>query len=1132
MEFHTIGSCSRRRARRCVQGALAGAALGAALIALPAHAAVLPVSGAESLSQAITDADTIDAGMQDTIIIDPGNYSIEHLLDLDELFIFTVPSRAFQSQNSSASDLNELLIFTSGGFSSPYSVTNSNGVIFDASNVGTVTLGTMTFAGIASIANGTYTAPRLVSEIASAPLIANDGGKIYWDSPDGADGGDGDTSGDGSGDGAKGNDGVSTGLVDDVIVNDSSSFTLNSGAGGAGGEGGYGGNLSTTDANGGIGGAGGDSSIIGNVTAADSNFTLNAGNGGYGGDGRYGGDDYSYTGDANGGAGGTGGNSSITGGVTATDSSFTLNAGAGGYGGDGGTGGEQPFSRGDANGGDGGSGGNSSITGDVTATDSNFTLNAGVGGAGGYGLYGGSGPGSTGNANGGDGGAGGSNGIIGNVTATDSSFTLNGGTGGAGGYGFVGSNGTGNANGGAGGAGGDSYIQGDVTANGQSTFTLTGGNGGGGGDGGFSDNENGTANGGAGGSGGDAYIDGNVTANDSSRISLYGGGNGSAGNTVSAYATGGAGGAAGEAYITGNAAVNDHAEIDLYNGSAIEGDLTVTHGGWFGMENDDDSPNVVNGNATFTDSANIWNYGLNTLNVDGGDMATTFDSSSGFAPYLNIYPDNPNYDSGNPITTDVLTVNNLTLDNSKLEPYWDYANDIPIGQTYDVLHYNGTLSGAFDPTVVSPLTFDVTYSSGYDGDVLLSVTGVDFTHMGGGDNQHSLESYLNHFYTTGGGEGQQRGGGDVITFDPDEKLPFDLTGLASDLTYDGPSALDYLIQDQYSAHNTQTYWNQQAFVSSIADNLRNDSNMPGGASPFALNQTGGTLMQLVSLRQAMTPAGGLGISENPGGASNGVWAAYTGSHQHTDADNGVGSNEWSSSSDGYTVGYTGGGEGFRWGVAAGHQKSTFTMADSNNEVDGWNAGLYASWKRKSTYLNGILGYGDYDNSVYTEDETDFKTHGLSAYLELGKRLHEKNQGGLSPYASLLWTRVKNGSASDEDSGFNLESGSDNVYTTALGMRYNHRMLDASGALKGGWQAGLAWLHQFGDTNFPVNGNYSATDPYDFQIESTGLSGDAAQVQLGAYGRIHGNLIGFADYVGTFGSKQDINGVSAGVGYQF
>ena len=130
----------------------------------------------------------------------------------------------------------------------------------------------------------------------------------------------------------------------------------------------------------------------------------------------------------------------------------------------------------------------------------------------------------------------------------------------------------------------------------------------------------------------------------------------------------------------------------------------------------------------------------------------------------------------------------------------------------------------------------------------------------------------------------------------------------------------------------------------------------------------------------------------------------------------------------------------------------------------------------------------------------------------------------------MWTKINQDNASDGD-GFLLKSGSNNVFTAELGLRYNHRMFDKSDSLKGGWTAGLSWLHQGGDTGLPVNIGFPGVDG-SAAIKSTPLAGNSLRVQLGAYGRIHGNLIGFAGYQGTFGSSQKINAVNAGIGYQF
>jgi uncharacterized protein with beta-barrel porin domain len=240
------------------------------------------------------------------------------------------------------------------------------------------------------------------------------------------------------------------------------------------------------------------------------------------------------------------------------------------------------------------------------------------------------------------------------------------------------------------------------------------------------------------------------------------------------------------------------------------------------------------------------------------------------------------------------------------------------------------------------------------------------------------------------------------------------------------------------------------------------------------------------------------------------------------------------------VGYTGygdtyGGTRFRWGAAVGHQESTLSFQDVNasGENAGYNAGLYAAWAGKSTFLNAVLGYGRYRNDAYgASGDLHFNTKAFSGSLELGTHISRSKSGDFTPYASLSLTHLKNEDDRDSGSGLTLNSGSSNVYSSALGMRYTRRMYDKSGGLKGGWEAGLAWLHQFGDTDFDAYAGYSAEVPGSFRVQTTPLDGNSVQVRLGAYGRIYHNLVGFAGYQGTFGSSQKVNAVNAGVGYQF
>lgn len=579
-------------------------------------------------------------------------------------------------------------------------------------------------------------------------------------------------------------------------------------------------------------------------------------------------------------------------------------------------------------------------------------------------------------------------------------------------------------------------------------------------------------------------------------------------------------------------------QIGVEDNSTLNGNVVVTNGGYLYLGGAEITGDVtINANSMLR-SYDDEGYYSNDLNTNDG--TTTFNANSLFAPDI----------LSGPITVDSLSVDPT----AQIQPYLSdsYFTPVPVGAAYgrSVINYN-SITGQFDTNVISPLDVGVEYADSEgnrtatpdpedSGQVQLYLNSnhVDFNKLPGSQNAESLGSYLNNVIN------QSNTNPNVLTL---SNLPSQLQDpvyeAIQNAGYDGNlNSFDSEIPTNFSSHNAQAYWNQKSFVDSIRANLDNDRNSEGGGQAFALNQVsdaGGTGIQLAALRQATAPGfSHLNYAGNNNGNSNGVWAAYNGNHQHTDGDDGIGSSDWSSSTDGFTLGYTGGSDHFSWGAAVGHQKSTLDFADldANGEQRGWNAGLYAAWEGKSGYLNGVLGYGNFDNDSYGDlGDASFKTKATSASLEIGKHVSNYKNGSLTPYASVLWTRIKEGDATVTGAlpGLTLSSGSNNIYATQLGLRYNHRMYDKDDTLKGGWQAGLAWLHQGGDTGFPVNlGSSLVPDAGTFAIQSTPLAGNSAVVQLGAYGRIHHNLIGFAGYQGTFGSSQDINAVNAGVGYQF
>ena len=405
--------------------------------------------------------------------------------------------------------------------------------------------------------------------------------------------------------------------------------------------------------------------------------------------------------------------------------------------------------------------------------------------------------------------------------------------------------------------------------------------------------------------------------------------------------------------------------IEIYNGAMLDGNAVITNGGYLRLGGADITGDVtINANSLLRYDGGYNGSYNNVLNSGGG--TTTFNANSLFAP--DILTD--------PIIVDSLDVNNT----AQIQPWLQgsYPGAVPVGTQYGrpVILYN-SITGPFSADVISPLDVGVEYedssntrtdtpNTGDSGQVqlYLKTNNVDFTTLPGSENAESLGSFLNNAIN------QSQDDDDVLDLSKigNGQLEYIAYSAIQSAAENGNlSDFDEVIPTNLSSHNTQAYWNQKSFVDSIRANLDNDRNSEGGGHAFALNQVSGangTGAQLASLRQATTPGfNHLNYAGDNSSNSSGVWASYNGNHQRTDADSGIGSSDWSSSSDGFTLGYTGGGDSFSWGAAVGHQKTTLDFADlsATGKQTGWNAGLYAAWKGKSGYINGVLGYGNFDN---------------------------------------------------------------------------------------------------------------------------------------------------------------------------
>lgn len=197
------------------------------------------------------------------------------------------------------------------------------------------------------------------------------------------------------------------------------------------------------------------------------------------------------------------------------------------------------------------------------------------------------------------------------------------------------------------------------------------------------------------------------------------------------------------------------------------------------------------------------------------------------------------------------------------------------------------------------------------------------------------------------------------------------------------------------------------------------------------------------------------------------------------------------------------------------------------------------WQSKNhVYVNGVLSYNRDNNELTRTDvgtnKSDFNIKNLAALLEVGKRIDRKTVN-FTPYVSLLGVHYKRGGVSESGSGagLNVDGDSHSYLTSSLGVRIGKDFLDQRGQKRGGVMGGLSWQHQFSGTDISVTASLqSAPAGASFTTYGTPLSRNSLGVQVGAYGRLTRDMLGFLNYSGNFGGNQKVNSIAAGVQYQF
>lgn len=101
---------------------------------------------------------------------------------------------------------------------------------------------------------------------------------------------------------------------------------------------------------------------------------------------------------------------------------------------------------------------------------------------------------------------------------------------------------------------------------------------------------------------------------------------------------------------------------------------------------------------------------------------------------------------------------------------------------------------------------------------------------------------------------------------------------------------------------------------------------------------------------------------------------------------------------------------FTWGLTGGfvQQETTFEVGGESFDIEGWNAGAYASWMSGGLFLNGLVK-GDFNtvdaNLTAVGDMETFDASSFGLQGELGYRL-AGDAWFVEPVASLAWTTTR------------------------------------------------------------------------------------------------------------------------------
>jgi len=564
--------------------------------------------------------------------------------------------------------------------------------------------------------------------------------------------------------------------------------------------------------------------------------------------------------------------------------------------------------------------------------------------------------------------------------------------------------------------------------------------------------------------------------------------------------------------------------------------------------------NEIDGNVTMSGSA--------TLDIQSGG---TGDSILHAAPGLNTITGNLSMGSGNNFNINLdqnvatgvdvdgtAALGNATvhLNNLDVNGYYNF------GRVYNIVNADGGRGGSefsgVDTTGMLPAIDPyLDYPNSNDVNLQIRTQFANNDELPGTINQENFAEYLDKQAPAGGSEGVNS---DLNTL---LNVLAQQTGQTGDL-----EPLNSYLGDTYAAFDTAGYWHANRFANRVATHSL-ESRGTDWTQSFALNGTegiGGMSSQMSLVKQLTNARPVYGFvstntqvvdydSDDNDTRNNGLWADVSGVRLNNDGDSHLGSPDFSETTKSVTVGYQGGSRKFSWGVVGGYHDGNFNFNNRNADGDqsGWDLGLNALYQSESgTYVNGVLAYSRDSNSLSRTDgfggtnKSDFGSHSLSAMVEVGKHIKRDNNVTYTPYISLLGVKydrdgvTEDYSGSGPNTGLEVNGASNSYLTSNLGIRIGKTYLDKNGDKKAGVMLGLSWMHQFSDTDMPVTAALQSGMPGTgtYTVYGTPLSKNALGVQLGGYGRLSRNVLGFLNYNGSFSSNQKVNSITAGIEYQF